>query len=100
MKTLTKANCGLIKKVKHKVTTRIRAMKIIKKELLEMKEEEAGLFKEIALLRSLVRAIIYTRTIQTFSNYMSSTGTTGATTYCVSKVNIKVGIVSMESFMT
>jgi hypothetical protein len=29
-------------------------MKIIKKELLEMKEEEAGLFKEIALLRSLV----------------------------------------------
>ena len=48
------ANCGLIKKVKHKVTSRIRAMKIIKKELLEMKEEEAGLFKEIALLRSLV----------------------------------------------
>jgi len=50
----TTANCGLIKKVKHKVTSRIRAMKIIKKELLEMKEEEAGLFKEIALLRSLV----------------------------------------------
>jgi hypothetical protein len=30
-------------------------MKIIKKELLEMKEEEAGLFKEIAILRSLVK---------------------------------------------
>lgn len=33
-------------------------MKIIQKELLDVKEEELGFFKEIALLRSLVNAII------------------------------------------
>lgn len=44
----------MIKKVKHKVTQRIRVMKIIKRDLIEVKEEETFLFKELALLRSLV----------------------------------------------
>lgn len=45
---------GLIKKVKHKLTGKIRAMRIIKKELIEVREEEAFLLKELALLRTLV----------------------------------------------
>lgn len=44
---------GLIKKVSHKLTGKIRAMRIIKKELIEVKEEETFIFKELALLRSL-----------------------------------------------
>jgi calcium-dependent protein kinase len=44
---------GLIKKVRHKISRKTRAMRIIKKELIEVKEEETLLFKELALLRSL-----------------------------------------------
>jgi len=44
---------GLIKKVRHKITDKIRAMKIIKKELIEVEEDETIFLKELALLRSL-----------------------------------------------
>lgn len=44
---------GLVKKVRHKLTQKIRAMKIIKKDLIEVQEDEVLLFKELALLRSL-----------------------------------------------
>ena len=44
---------GLVKKVRHKLTNKIRAMKIIKKDLIEVQEDEVLLFKELALLRSL-----------------------------------------------
>lgn len=44
---------GLVKKVKHKITNKIRSMKIIKKDLIEVQEDEILLFKELALLRSM-----------------------------------------------
>lgn len=44
---------GLVKKVKHKITNKIRSMKIIKKDLIEVQEDEVLLFKELALLRSM-----------------------------------------------
>ena len=44
---------GIIKKVKHKITGKIRAMKIVKKELIEIEEDETIFLKELALLRSL-----------------------------------------------
>src|SRR5690606_11407586 len=44
---------GLVKKVRHSITGKTRAMRIIKKELIEVREEETLLFKELALLRSL-----------------------------------------------
>ena len=44
---------GLIKKVSHKLSKKIRAMRIIKKELIEVQEDETLLFKELALLRTL-----------------------------------------------
>ena len=36
---------GLVKKVRHKLTQKIRAMKIIKKDLIEVQEDEVLLFK-------------------------------------------------------
>jgi calcium-dependent protein kinase len=39
--------------VRHKLTGKVRAMRIIKKELIEVREEETLLFKELALLRTL-----------------------------------------------
>lgn len=51
---LTKSvNYGLIKKVRHKITGKIRSMKIIKRELIEVEEDEIYFFKELALVRSL-----------------------------------------------
>ena len=44
---------GLIKKVRHKLSNKIRAVRIIKKELIEVQEEETLLFKELAILRTL-----------------------------------------------
>lgn len=44
---------GLVKKVVHKITKKTRAMKIIKKDLIEVQEDEVLLFKELALLRSM-----------------------------------------------
>lgn len=39
--------------MRHKITEKIRAMKIIKKELIEVEEDETIFLKELALLRSL-----------------------------------------------
>ena len=44
---------GLVKKVKHKISNKIRSMKLIKKDLIEVQEDEILLFKELALLRSM-----------------------------------------------
>ncbi len=51
--TIAPVSYGMIKKVRHKLTAKTRAMRIIKKELIEVREEETLLFKELALLRSL-----------------------------------------------
>ena len=51
--TIAPVSSGIIKKVRHKLTGKTRAMRIIKKELIEVREEETLLFKELALLRSL-----------------------------------------------
>lgn len=39
--------------MRHKITGRIRSMKIIKRELIEVEEDEIQFFKELALVRSL-----------------------------------------------
>lgn len=39
--------------MRHKLTGKVRAMRLIKKELIEVQEEETLLFKELAILRSL-----------------------------------------------
>jgi calcium-dependent protein kinase len=58
LENIAPVNYGLIKKVRHKLTGKVRAMRIIKKELIEVREEETLLFKELALLRSLDHANI------------------------------------------
>jgi hypothetical protein len=52
-------NYGSIKKVKHKISGKIRTERLIKKELIEVKEEETLIFKEIALLRTLDHPYIF-----------------------------------------
>lgn len=46
-------NTGTIKQVIHKITQRTRAERLIKKELIENKEDETLILKELALLRTL-----------------------------------------------
>jgi calcium-dependent protein kinase len=53
LENISPVNFGIIKKVRNKTIDKIRAMRIIKKELIETCEEETLLFKELALLRSL-----------------------------------------------
>lgn len=53
LENIAPVSYGLVKKVRHRITNKTRAMRIIKKELIEVREEETLLFKELALLRSL-----------------------------------------------
>lgn len=52
-KTKNIVSQGVLKKVKHRVTEKIRTMKIIKKDLIEAEEDETLLFKQLGLLRSI-----------------------------------------------
>ncbi len=46
------ASLGFIKRVKHKFTEKIKSIKIIKRELIEIGEDETKIFKEMALFKT------------------------------------------------
>lgn len=52
IENITQTTNGIVKKVKNKLTNKVRAMKIIKKDLIEVQEDEELILKEVALLRS------------------------------------------------
>ena len=53
IKMIASINNGVLRMVRNKITNKIRAMRIIKRDIVEYKEDESLFMKELALLRTL-----------------------------------------------
>ena len=70
LEVLSSNSVAVIRRVKNRFSGCIRSMKIIKKAFIDLQEDEKNFMKEIAILRTLVKFILY-RIILIFSKYMN-----------------------------
>lgn len=72
LENIASGTLGLVKKVRNKFSSCVRAMKVIKKAFIDLQEDEKNFMKEIAILRTLV-TLCLPRTIQVYLKSMNST---------------------------
>lgn len=61
LETIASGPLGLTKRVRNKFSGCIRSLKVIKKALIDLQEDEKFFMKEIAMLRTLVKLMFFNK---------------------------------------